>query len=267
MKVVTRMLRGLVATVVIVASISVWTAAAAAPARSVVDNLDNQLIATMKHGKQLGFAGRYKKLAPVIDQSFDLHRIAKLALGSNWSKLSPGQQKAYLRMFRKDTIATYASRFDSYGGQTFKIKSAKDAPGGRRQVNTVIVSGNKEIPIDYVLDNTGGQWKIVNVVAKGVSDLALKRGQYTGAIKESGPAGFIKKFKHQLTKYPSIPNVPEQGGGAGSAPAKSAKPAQKPGSGQSAQGAGAAAGSAATSHGSASGAAKSAPKKSAGAQS
>lgn len=213
MKALTRLLQGVVATGVIFACVSVWTAAAAEPARTVVENLDSQLLATMKQGKQLGFAGRYKKLAPVIDQSFDLDRIAKLALGSKWQKLDPQQQTQYLHMFREDTLATYASRFDSYSGQSFKIKDVKDAPGGRRQVDTVISSNGDTIPINYVLDNDGGNWKIVNVVAKGVSDLALKRGQYTGSIQQKGPDGFIKQFKAQLKKYPSIPSVPANNAG------------------------------------------------------
>ncbi len=41
---------------------------------------------------------------------------------------SADQQKQYQHMFREDTLATYASRFDSYSGQTFKIKDVKDAP-------------------------------------------------------------------------------------------------------------------------------------------
>lgn len=208
MKTVVRILRGLAATAVLAASASVWTAAAAEPAQNVVENLDNTLIATMKQGKELGFSGRYKKLAPVIDQSFALDRIAKLALGPSWKKLDANQQQQYRAMFRKDTLATYASRFESYSGESFKIKNVKDAPGGRRQVNTVIVSNGKEIPISYVLDNTGGEWKIVNVVAKGASDLALKRAQYTSSIRDKGPDGFIAQFQVQLKKYPTIPQVP-----------------------------------------------------------
>lgn len=208
MKIITRLLRGVIATAVIGASISVWTAAAAEPAKTVVENLDNTLISTMKNGSKLGFSGRYRKLAPTVDQSFDLDRIAKLALGGSWSKLSAEQQQQYQTMFRKDTLATYASRFDSYSGQSFRIKSVKDAPAGRRQVNTVIVSNGDEIPISYLLDNTGGEWKIVNVVAKGASDLALKRAQYTSSIRDTGADGFIKQFETQLKKYPKIPDVP-----------------------------------------------------------
>lgn len=207
MKTVVRIIRGLAATAVLVASASVWTAASAEPAQNVVENLDQTLISTMKGGKELGFSGRYKKLAPVIDESFALDRIAKLALGRSWSKLDSKQQQQYQAMFRKDTLATYASRFEDYDGESFKIKNVKDAPGGRRQVNTVIVSDGKEIPISYVLDNTDGDWKIVNVVAKGASDLALKRAQYTSTIHKKGADGFIAQFQTQLKKYPAIPQL------------------------------------------------------------
>ena len=208
MKPATRLFRSLIGLTVLCASISVWSVAAAAPAKSVVESLDDTLIATMKQADTLGFDGRYKKLAPVIDRSFDLNRIARLALGSSWSKLNAEQQTQYQAMFRKDTIATYASRFKSYSGQSFEIKSTGDAPGGRAQVNTVIHADGKTVPINYVLDKSSGQWKIVNVVAKGVSDLALKRGQYTSSIRENGSDGFLDQYQKQLAKYPAIPDVP-----------------------------------------------------------
>ena len=208
MKSATRLLKGLIGAAVLCASISVWTVAAAAPARDVVQNLDDALIATMKQADTLGFEGLYMKLSPVIDDAFDLNRIARLALGSSWEKLSAEQRIQYQAMFRKDTVATYASRFNGYSGQSFEIKSSGDAPGGRAQVNTVIHSDGKTIPINYVLDQSSGDWKIVNVVAKGVSDLALKRGQYTSSIRENGPDGFLNQYQKQLAKYPSIPDVP-----------------------------------------------------------
>ncbi len=207
MKTCVRVIQGAMATFLILVCVGVWTAAAAAPAKAVVANLNDTLIATMKQAHKLGFAGRYKKLAPVIDHSFALPKIAQIALGPEWSKLNASQQKQYQAMFRKDTIATYADRFDGYDGQHFKITGVKGAPGGRKEVDTVIVDkdGNT-IPINYILQNTGGRWQIVNVVAKGASDLALKRGQYTSVIQDKGAAGFIKQFRSQLNKYPELPS-------------------------------------------------------------
>lgn len=196
-----------VATLVIFGCIGVWSAAAAEPARAVVENLDSQLVTTMKQAEDLGFAGRYDKLAPTIDSSFDLERIAKLALGSEWDTLSAAQQKAYTAKFRKDTIATYATRFDGYDGQTFEVTGAVDAAGGRRQITTDIVGKDgKRTPINYVLAEADGSWRIINVIAGGVSDLALKRGQYTTSIRNNGADGFLEQFDQQLAKYPELPD-------------------------------------------------------------
>ena len=194
------------ATLVVSASIGVWSAAASEPARARIEHFDGQLVATMKQASELGFEGRYRKLAAIIDETFDLQRIARLALGGEWTTLDAGQQKAYLDKFRKDTIATYAQRFDGYDGQRFEITGTHNVAGARRQVDTVIIDASgKRTPISYVLDNEGGEWRVINVVARGVSDLALKRGQYTGVIRDQGPEAFLDHFDRQLAKYPALP--------------------------------------------------------------
>lgn len=197
---------GVATTLAVLVCIGVQTAAAAESARAVVERLDDQLVATMKQADDLGFAGRYRKLAPVIDDTFDLKRIARLALGGEWKTLNAEQQHVYVTKFRQDTIATYAQRFDGYDGQRFEVTGARDVAGGRRQVDTVIVDQDgARTPISYVLDNDGGDWRVINVVARGVSDLALKRGQYTGVIREHGAAAFLTHFDQQLRKYPALP--------------------------------------------------------------
>lgn len=202
----------------ILACASVWSLASADEAdsaREVIENLNEQLLENMKQADELGFAGRYKRLAPVIDRAFDLKSIAKLSLGKQWQELDDQQQQQYLDMFRQDTIATYAARFDGFSGEAFKIQDVKDAPRERQQVNTVIVtSDGEQTPINYVLEKgSRDQWQIINVVARGVSDLALKRGQYTSSIKTNGADGFIDQFRAQLKKYPKIPDVPNKSQG------------------------------------------------------
>ena len=50
---------------------------------------------------------------------------------------------------------------------------------GRAQVQTAIVRpGEADIPLEYLLQQKDGAWRIINIVADGVSDLALKRAEY-----------------------------------------------------------------------------------------
>jgi phospholipid transport system substrate-binding protein len=46
-------------------------------------------------------------------------------------------------------------------------------------VSTAIArTGAADVPLDYVLQHGTAGWRIINIVADGVSDLALKRAEY-----------------------------------------------------------------------------------------
>jgi phospholipid transport system substrate-binding protein len=57
---------------------------------------------------------------------------------------------------------------------------AAGAPeGGRANVTTAVArTEGGDVPLEYLLQERDGRWKIINVVADGVSDLALKRAEY-----------------------------------------------------------------------------------------
>ena len=56
----------------LMASTTATYAEVADPAVTPVQTFYDTLVASMKQGKQLGVKGRYEKLKPVIEQSFDL---------------------------------------------------------------------------------------------------------------------------------------------------------------------------------------------------
>ena len=73
---------------------------------------------------------------------------------------------------------TYASRFSAVDANTFTILGSAEAGSRRIEVNAAIArSGGGDITLDYTLQERDGAWMIVNVLADGVSDLALKRAQ------------------------------------------------------------------------------------------
>ena len=64
-----------------------------ATAKQVVEKFQTELIAVMKNGKQLGYAGRYDKLYGPVSDSHDLTKIARIVVGKEWEKLSEAQQQ------------------------------------------------------------------------------------------------------------------------------------------------------------------------------
>jgi phospholipid transport system substrate-binding protein len=58
------------------------------------------------------------------------------------------------------------------------------------------------VNFDYILDqDKNGEWKIINIMADGVSDLALKRAHYTDVIKVKGVDALIAEIKAKTASY------------------------------------------------------------------
>lgn len=174
----------------------------AQPAIDVVENLHKTLLLAMTEGKEIGYQGRYDRLAPVITAGFDMPFIAKIVLGRFWETFDNEQRSKFVETFNRLSIATYAANFDTYSGERFKVISEKEASGGRILVQTQLIkSDGGQVQLDYLLHRVGSQWRIINVVADGVSDLALKRADYTSFLKSNGLDPLLIKLNEKIAQY------------------------------------------------------------------
>lgn len=183
-------------------------ASAQAPEKTpsaVVEALHAELLQVMKNADELGYAGRYRQLEPVIKRSFDLPALARSSVRGYWDKFTPAQQEQFIADFRRLSIATYAQRFDGYDGEIFKTLETSEIARGNLRVKTRLIKRDGEsVSLDYILAPQDGAWRIVNVVAQGVSDLALKRSQYVGVLKKQGVETFLARIQAQVQELPAL---------------------------------------------------------------
>jgi phospholipid transport system substrate-binding protein len=172
-------------------------------ARKPVDRLNQTLIEVMKNAKELGYQGRYKKLEPVVKDVFEFEAVSQLALGGHWKKLDKEQKVAFMQKLTEVSIATYAAQFNSYGGELFRFDSSEEAKSGRLVLhyNYGTRKEKKPIKFDYYVSEFNGQWQIINIVVDGISDLALKKAQYTSIIDREGFDSLLGKLSQQIANY------------------------------------------------------------------
>ena len=174
-------------------------AVAAGPAATVVETLHDRLLSVMQGTPALGHEGRAEALRPVIVGGFDLVFVARTALGEHWDRLSDGQRARFVDVFTRLTVATYAARFGGYAGERFETLAEREGRGDRVQVSTRLVKADGDaVRLDYVLQGDGDGPRIVNVVADGVSDLALKRADYTAVIQREGFDALLARLERQV---------------------------------------------------------------------
>jgi phospholipid transport system substrate-binding protein len=178
--------------------------AAPAPAETgaaLIARLNDTLLATMKSAKDLGYEGRYKKLAPVIQSTFDLGFMSQYSAGRHWRTLTAAQKKQLTDAFSRLTVATYANRFSGYSGEKFVVLSEETPREGNRLVlSELIKSDGEAIKLNYLLRKTKEGWRIIDVFLKGsISELATKRSEYSSALGNQGFDGLMEIFEQKIS--------------------------------------------------------------------
>jgi phospholipid transport system substrate-binding protein len=207
--------RTLIASLVVCASVIIGGAQAAAPVgtpsnaapaaqagdpAAVIKRLQDTLIQTMKDGQKLGFQGRYKRLEPVVVQTHDFAFIARLVLGSDGAKLSADEQGRFVKAFTQLGVSTYAKEFNSYSGEHFDPGGAQNGGGTTVVYSTLVIPDHDPVKFEYQMHQSASGWTIVNIIADGVSDLALKRTQYRELLRQKGFSGLLAWIADQTQK-------------------------------------------------------------------
>ena len=166
----------------------------------VIAYLQSSLLEVMREGEKLDYDGRFKYLQPVIDQTHDIDLIIKTILGATyWSQLDNAQQDLIVETFRQLSIATYAGRFVQYEGEQFQIIEQRVLPRDQVLVRSQLTkSDGGTVNFDYVLHQVAGGWRIVNILFDGVSDLAIKRGEYRAILQRDGFQALIEMLKEKI---------------------------------------------------------------------
>jgi phospholipid transport system substrate-binding protein len=165
------------------------------PAVGQIQSFYDTLLDSMKHGKELGVQGRFNKLKPVVEKTYDLPLMTSLAVGSSWASISPGDQQALTAAFERMTIANYAKNFDDFSGEKFTVDPAAQIHGTDKVVMSKLVAGGQTIPFNYRMRQSGGTWKVIDVYLNGfVSELATKRSDYGSTLSSGGAPALIKKL-------------------------------------------------------------------------
>jgi phospholipid transport system substrate-binding protein len=171
-------------------------------ARQTVDKLNTALLDVMKNADRLGYQGRLKRLDPVVRDVFQFEAVAQIALGSHWKKLDQPEKLAFMAKLTDLSVATYAAQFNAYGGEKFQYESSDEIKADRITLRYVMVVPNdKPIKFEYIVNHFNGRWVIINIIVDGISDLALKKAQYTSVIDREGFEKLLEKLQQKTTDY------------------------------------------------------------------
>ncbi|HWA79978.1 MAG TPA: ABC transporter substrate-binding protein [Acetobacteraceae bacterium] len=176
-------------------------AAGSAPA-APIEQLNAALLAVMRAGSSgTPFSARYAALDPVIAQVFDLDTVLAGAVGFSWPTLPAAQKAMLAAVFRRYTVSTYVSNFDSYDGQSFTVSpSVRNVGNGEIVVKTALLRrAQSPVEIDYVMRLRPDGWKVVDVLTDGsISQVAVQRSDFQGLLTNGGAPALVAGLKRKI---------------------------------------------------------------------
>lgn len=176
------------------------TTARAEDARFLIENF-HAALAGVSAGQAVDYDARYDALAQIVDTTHDLEFISRLTLGLHWNELDEAQRAAFVQRFRELSIATYAARFAELDEDQFEIVERVAQPRGRELVRAQLHIADREpLSFDYLLHATDDGWRIVNIIVDGVSDLALKRAEYSQQMRDGDFDTLLTLLDEQAAK-------------------------------------------------------------------
>jgi len=180
--------------------------AAADPAAiAPIQGLCDALITVMKAGTKTPFAQRFAMLAPAVDRALDMGAILQVSVGSMWNTLTPDQHSALLDVFRRYTINSYVNSFDNFNGQRFVVDPNTRTVGANQVVQTKIIptSGDSH-SLDYVMRQTGSDWKAIDVLAEGsISRVATQRSDFRSLVMRGGSDALLASLQKKAADLAS----------------------------------------------------------------
>jgi phospholipid transport system substrate-binding protein len=183
------------------ACLSVVLAAASEP-QAVIERLHASLLEVMQSAHELGYQGRYERLEPVLQKSYDFPFMIRVALGPAWRELDEGQRAELTKLFTDMSVANYAARFDGYDGERFEIVGEEPGPRDAVLVRSRIVrSPEAPIQLDYLLKEFPDGWRIIDVLLDArYSELARQRAEFAAVLRSGGVPDLVTTLERKIAQ-------------------------------------------------------------------
>ena len=162
----------------------------------LVRTVTQDVISVVKGDKAIQAGDRKKTIALVEEKvlpHFNFTRMTALALGVNWRKATPEQQKAVVDEFRTLLV----NRAEAAGGDVVIEVLPPRAKQGDTEVavrSVVKQPGGEPVTIDYSMEKTPAGWKVYDVAIGGVSLVTTYRDAFANEVRNGGIDGLIKSL-------------------------------------------------------------------------
>ena len=189
-----------------------------------VQQLSNQILSVVNE-EQFDDGAKEECLKAMFDQTVDIKWIGRFVLGRYWRRASEEQRIEYQQLYKQFLLQTYVPQFREYNQERLELlKTVADEGGDVEEyvVHTHVVAENMpDTRIDYhvrkvatsyqvpakdqcgmgVLPYRGYDYRVIDVVAEGISMIAAQRSEFNAVLSRRGLDYLLTKLRDRAEAY------------------------------------------------------------------
>ncbi len=142
-----------------------------------------------------------QRMRALLREGFDLKVLARFVLGRHWRTLDDAQRREFADVFEDAMVQQTLTVFGRYTGESFDITGAEADRTNPKlisiKVNIKKSDGSLLARLNYRMRKVGQDFKVVDIVAEGVSMALTLRQEYAAVIarSEGKVDGLIAKLR------------------------------------------------------------------------
>jgi len=157
-------------------------------------------ILAIAQDKSLDAQIRKDQLEDVIKKYVDLQAASQRVLAVHWRSASKEEKVAFMRVFRKVLTSTYFNLLQQYENEKVVFGEEQIKKERYATVESIVLSGGKEIPVTYRLLLRDDGWKLYDFVAEGISMIRSFNNDYASMLRSGGVTGLSKTLEEKLAE-------------------------------------------------------------------
>lgn len=158
--------------------------AAASPATDFITALGNQTFYVIRGNYTLE-----QKLAyfqSLLRQDFDIAAAAPFILGPWWRLATPPERTQFGELLLSFIVVSFGRRLAGYDVTSLRVTGVRQTPYGPVVSSQLLRPGAPSVGMEWVLSDSGGSYRVADVVIDGVSMRLSLRSDIGGMIQRAG---------------------------------------------------------------------------------
>ncbi len=135
-----------------------------------------------------------------LDNFADVEVAARLILASHWKTASPQQRQEFTRAFDRHVTSLLVDLVPGVDFASVSIEPLPEEPVDSPLLikATFLTSDQKLIHFVLVVHEREGRWRIMDVIAEGISYVKLYRTQFGREVTDLGMDAMIRRFESRI---------------------------------------------------------------------